>query len=61
MIRNLRRAGVDVVKRRGKGGHWLVRFEGKQTTVPMHGDTDLGPEFIRTICKQLGLDPGEVL
>ena len=61
LIRKLRQSGVEIVKRRGKGGHVLVRFAGRQAPVPMHGDQDLGPEFIKKICKQLGLDPNCIL
>ena len=46
---------------RGKGGHALARYQGKQTTVPVHGDIDYAPEFIKKICKQLGLNPKGVL
>jgi predicted RNA binding protein YcfA (HicA-like mRNA interferase family) len=38
---------------RGNGGHYLVKLNGRQTTVPMHGDTDYAPEFLDDICKQL--------
>ena len=51
LIRKLRQSGVEIVKRRGKGGHVLVRFAGRQAPVPMHGDQDLGPEFIKKICR----------
>jgi len=61
LVRKLRQAGVEIIERRGKGGHWLARFEDRQAPIPMHGDTDLGPEFIKRICKQLGLDPGRIL
>ena len=61
LVRRLRRAGVEVRARPSGTGHWVARFQGKQAPVPMHGDTDLGPEFIKTICKQLGIDPRRVL
>ena len=61
LIRKLRQSGAEIVKRRGKGGHVLVRFAGCQAPVPMHGDQDLGPEFNKKICKQLGLDPSRIL
>ncbi|MDM8550071.1 type II toxin-antitoxin system HicA family toxin [Desulfobacterales bacterium HSG2] len=60
-IRKLRQIGVGFVKGRGKGGHLLARYQGKQTTIPVHGDTDLGPQFIKLVCKQLGLDPKDIL
>ncbi len=60
-IRRLRRAGAEIDTKRGKGGHYLVTYRGRQTTVPIHGDTDLGPHFLKRICKRLGLDPSKVL
>lgn len=45
---------------RGKGAHVLLRYKGRQTTLPVHS-ADLAPHFIRMICKQLGLDPETVL
>jgi len=61
LVRRLRRAGVQVTGRRGGTGHLLARHQGKKAPVPMHGDRDLGPDFVRDLCKQLGLDPGRVL
>jgi len=56
LIRKLRRHGVELVKGRGKGGHYLAKYQGRQTTIPVHGNADLGPIFIRLICKQLKID-----
>jgi mRNA interferase HicA len=61
LIRRLKAAGVEIIKSRGKGGHVVARYRGRQTTVPIHGSRDLGPDFIRDLCKQLGLDPKSVL
>jgi mRNA interferase HicA len=61
LIRRLRAAGVEIIESRGKGGHIVARYRGRQTTVPTHGSRDLGPDFVREICKQLGLDPRRVL
>ena len=60
LARKRRRAGVAIDTKRGKGGHYLLTYRGRQTTLPMHGDTDLGPVFIKKICRQLGLDPEEI-
>jgi len=27
----------------------------------MHGDRDIGPDFIKRLCRELGLDPRRVL
>jgi predicted RNA binding protein YcfA (HicA-like mRNA interferase family) len=61
LLRRLRKLGVEVDERRGKGGHVLLRYRGRQSVLPTHGDTDLGPVLIRRICRQLGIDPDEVL
>ena len=61
LIRKLRRAGVEVIERRGRGGHYLARTRDRQATVPMHGDRDLGPDFIKKLCKELGIDPSQIL
>ena len=61
LIRRLKAAGVEIIVSRGKGGHVVARHGGRQTTVPIHGSRDIGPEFIRDLCKQLGLDPKRVL
>lgn len=61
VLRRLRRAGVEVDTKRGKGGHYLLTYRDRRTTLPVHGDTDLGPNFVRRICKQLGIDPNSVL
>lgn len=60
-MRKLRRLGVEIEPRRGKGGHVRVRYEGRASVVPMHGDKDIGPNLVHEICKQLGLDPKRVL
>ena len=52
-LRLLKRAGAQIDKKRGKGGHYLVRLHGRATTVPVHGDTDYDPRFFDDICKQL--------
>lgn len=53
-LKLLKAAQAEIIKGRGKGGHYLVKLNGKQTTVPVHGDTDYDPEFLDDICKQLG-------
>ncbi len=61
LIRRLKAAGVEIIECRGKGGHVIARYRGRQTTVPVHGSRDIGPDFIRKLCRQLGLDPTEIL
>ncbi|MDY6852589.1 MAG: type II toxin-antitoxin system HicA family toxin [Thermodesulfobacteriota bacterium] len=60
-IRKLKKSGAVIVGKRGKGGHVLVEYKGKKTTVPFHGDADLGSGLLKNICAQLGLDPRDVL
>ena len=52
-LKLLKAAGAEIIKNRGKGGHYLVKLNGKQATVPVHGSTDYDPEFLDDICKQL--------
>jgi len=60
-IQKLRRAGVEIIEGRGKGGHILAKYKGKQTTIPVHGDADIGNIFLKKICKQLGIAFDEIL
>ena len=60
-LKRLKRTGAKVQPNRGKGGHVLVEYQNRQTTVPVHGDKDLSPEFLKTICKQLGLDSRTII
>ncbi|MGD8562171.1 MAG: type II toxin-antitoxin system HicA family toxin [Desulfarculaceae bacterium] len=60
-VRRLRRAGAEVIEGRGKGGHMLAKYQGNQATIPFHGDRDLSPAFLKMLCRQLGIDPKEVL
>ena len=55
-MRRLRRAGVRIDTKRGKGGHVRLSYRGRSTVLPVHGDTDLPPELLRRVCKQLGID-----
>ncbi|MBI5521043.1 MAG: type II toxin-antitoxin system HicA family toxin [Desulfarculus sp.] len=58
LLKLLRSHGVEVLEQRGKGGHVLVRYQGRQSIVPLHGNLDLGPTFIKKICRQLGIELG---
>lgn len=60
LLRRLIALGVVVEPARGKGGHCLLRFGGKKAPLPVHGDADLGPVFIKMLCKQLGIDSKEL-
>jgi mRNA interferase HicA len=52
-LKLLKAAQAEIIKGRGKGGHYLVRLNGKQATLPVHGDVDYDPDFLDDICKQL--------
>ena len=52
-LKLLKAARAEIIRNRGKGGHYLVKLNGKSTTVPVHGDTDYDPIFLDEICKQL--------
>lgn len=60
-IQKLRRNGVEIIEGRGKGGHVLAKYNGKQTTIPIHGDADMGNIFLKKICKQLGIKFEDIL
>ena len=60
-IRRLKKNGVEILEGRGKRGHVLARFQDNTVTVPIHGSRDMDPAFLKQICKQLGIDPSEVL
>ena len=60
-LRKLRKAGVEIIEKRGKGSHVYARYRGRRSTILMHGNRDLGPNYLKDVCKQLGLDPKEVL
>ena len=59
-IQKLRRFGVEIIEGRGKGGHVLAKYHGMQTTIPIHGNTDLGNVLIKKICKQLEIKFDEI-
>ena len=59
-LKLLRAAQAQIIRSRGKGGHYVVRLNGGQTVVPMHGDTDLDPIFLDNICKQLNIQLKEI-
>jgi len=61
LIRKLKKIGVEFTKSRGKGGHQLAKYREKQATVPVHGDADIGPIFIKKLCKQLDINPEDIL
>ena len=60
-IQKLRQNGVVFIEGRGKGGHVLAKYKGRQATIPVHGDSDLGNIFLKKICKQLGIEFKEIL
>jgi predicted RNA binding protein YcfA (HicA-like mRNA interferase family) len=60
-LRRLRRVGAEIVAKRGKGSHVLVRYKGRFSTVPLHGGMDLDPGFLKEVCKQLGVEPQDIL
>ncbi|MCY4222462.1 MAG: type II toxin-antitoxin system HicA family toxin [Thiotrichales bacterium] len=59
-LRKLRAQGATVDVGRGKGGHVYVRYRGRKSIVKMHGSKDLDNRYIRLVCSQLGIDPGDL-
>lgn len=60
-LRKLKALGAEINDKRGKGSHVLVSYQDKGATVPFHKGRDLDRNFLKEICKQLGLDPDKVL
>jgi predicted RNA binding protein YcfA (HicA-like mRNA interferase family) len=60
-LRKLQAAGVTVTASRGKGGHVYLVYGNRWSTLGFHGSDDIGPNFLREICKQLGIDWRNVL
>jgi predicted RNA binding protein YcfA (HicA-like mRNA interferase family) len=58
--RKLRRLGVEIIDKRGRGSHRLLLYEGRETILPNHPGKDYDPVFLKMICKQLGIDPKEI-
>jgi predicted RNA binding protein YcfA (HicA-like mRNA interferase family) len=50
-LKKLKKAGVEVEVTRGKGSHVCVFYQGRYTTVPFHGNTDIGPNLLKKICR----------
>ena len=40
LIKKLKKHGVEITKGRGKGRHQLAEYNGKQTTIPIHGEAE---------------------
>ena len=60
-LRRLKAYGVIITPGRGKGGHVRASFNDEWTTIPTHGSADIDPQFLKRICKQLGIDPANIL
>lgn len=61
LVRRLRKLGVEIDPSRGKGAHSLATYHGERATIMTHGDRDLSPDYIKLLCKQLNIDPKEIL
>ena len=48
---------VRVVSHRGKGGHQTLYY-GDRLTVVQTGE--IGPGLLRAMCRQLGIEPGDL-
>jgi antitoxin HicB len=60
-LRNLERYGVEVDPTRGKGSHIWLGYMGRSTTIPFHLNKEMGSYYLKKICKQLGINPNEIL
>lgn len=61
LLRKLKQFGVIVIAGRGKGGHVRLVFQGRKSVLPTHGGKDIDPVFVKTVCKQLGINPEKIL
>lgn len=59
-IKKLRAAGVRIEESEGGSSHYMAYCNGKKVPV-MHHSADLGNVYCKMVCKQLGLDPKEVM
>ncbi|MEC7118971.1 MAG: type II toxin-antitoxin system HicA family toxin [Pseudomonadota bacterium] len=50
----LRARGVEFV-RRGKGSHWIIRYNGNQSVFANHGSKEIPEGTRKSIIKDLGL------
>ena len=60
LLKRLKKAGVEVTTRKGTS-HLKLTYKGRESTFAYHGGRDVPPTLIKTLCKQLGLDPTQVL
>jgi predicted RNA binding protein YcfA (HicA-like mRNA interferase family) len=59
LLRRLRRLGIRIDPARGKGGHVMVRRDGRFAMVPT-GSGELLTGALRAILRQLGLRPEDL-
>jgi len=57
----LRRYGVTIIESEGKGSHVMAYSGERRVAIPFHAGADYDPRFFKSICKQLGIDPEEIL
>ena len=60
LVKKLRGLGVEIDTTRGKGGHVQARFNGRITVIKTQGAKDLSNNYVKLVCKQLGIDPKEL-
>ena len=49
--------GADIDKSHGKGGHAMVKLNGRVSFIPLHGSHEIPTGTLRSICRQLDIDP----
>jgi predicted RNA binding protein YcfA (HicA-like mRNA interferase family) len=60
-LKRLRRYGAKIIESEGKGSHVMIYFGERRVSTPFHASVDYDPRFFKSICKQLGIDPTEIL
>ena len=60
LIETLRALSVEIETGRGKGGHVQARFDDKKAVIKTHGAKDFSNNYVKLVCKQLGINPEDL-
>lgn len=61
LLRKLQQAGVEIRKKGAKGSHYTLLYKNHKTTLAFHSNRDIPNLLIKNMCKQIELDPSEIL
>jgi len=60
-IRRLKKCGVGITPNPSGSSHYLARFQERKVPIPVHENKDFDRGFLRNICRELGIDPREIV